>query len=303
MDGQNLKKDFIKTIIKILFVVIAAVTVLVAWFTGAWFINNSNVQSEGTFVQADQVPLLAEDYQIYYWGYKDGKETLLRKTAADGIRMLSYDMVTSQNEHTPVIIQIPVKGAIFKKTETSEATESQSAAEEPTAFTVSLRAMDSAQIQDGTQIQNDTQSNTEEKSTPLSHVIEVRCAMVPAAEIAVTDTTDEKIWENAVAYFSKKSESAEIFLTKQTENGSTTDIWETSLTFPISIPEDMRTDRADELRYIYLEIDYNIDLIRTYVQDNKKQVLVGEENSSITFTSDLTGIELTLEGQADANGQ
>jgi hypothetical protein len=289
MDGQNLKKDFIKTIIKILFVVIAAVTVLVAWFTGAWFINNSNVQSEGTFVQADQVPLLAEDYQIYYWGYDENeneKETLFRKTATEGIQMLSYDMVTSQNEHTPVIIQIPVKGAIFKKTETSEATESQSAAEEPTAFTVSLRAMDAAQTK-----------------TPLSHVIEVRCAMVPAAEIAVTDTTDEKIWENAVAYFSKKSESAEIFLTKQTENGSTTDIWETSLTFPISIPEDMRTDRADELRYIYLEIDYNIDLIRTYVQNNKKQVLVGEENSSITFTSDLTGIELTLEGQADANGQ
>ncbi|MDD6188129.1 MAG: hypothetical protein PUB32_00950 [Clostridiales bacterium] len=255
-------------------IVIAAVVFSAAAITVgsyAWYYRNSNVSQSAGNSTSDNVSVSVEGFQIM--GYVDngitGDERNERyvfyseeyndpEPDASGntpkIIMVPYDTIGNHNEHTPLVIKIPVRGQAVMNGDALKVTLSINESSDWIGDNLMMKAI-------------------------LSNIVEVKCGVINH------DGTDLEIW-NAVTGAAENSSGA-TYVAWGDDNPVKTDV----LSFTVSGYTPPVSGKALNL---YLIIDYNELLVQKYMIKNKLTIRLGTNETETKFYNDFLKLDVNI---------
>ncbi len=248
-------------------VLTAAVLVGAVW---AWYARSVEVEHTVKPITSDTVSISLDDCAVLkYWLDTEARPAVKRfnRVTSQYIEMLPYDTISNQNEKTPVIVVMPVGGDAISGDMDLKVTVSCTGAYHPA--------------------DDDTFINQY-----ISNILKVRCAAIPMSEFENADT-DEKVWQAAVDYFADNLITAHKYITGGTGNRSKPSAGGGQYIVEITIPkEDIAAATYDGLTYLYLELDYDTELVVDMMKQNRVVLRIGSNSSGVLFSDDMAGIAI-----------
>jgi hypothetical protein len=245
---------------------LVVVCILCGDLTTAWYQENQDVDSSDNITSAP-TEIELQDYDIYYYSSRVSDcikiaYSELEEKDDQTISLIAYDTVFQRNEKTAEILCIPITGT---------------AIEQGNSFTLSFPLSDDSEYKV-------TKENEEKTALYLSNIIQIRCAAGPAS--LQDEAENEDVYAAVKEYL--ENETAFCYVT-DIENEEK----ETEVSWVISDYDEYRT--KDDILYVYLEIDYNDDLVNQYASEYDLKIKFGQQLAANVFVSDFTDIEVLPE--------
>ena len=252
-----------------LWVIIAAIALLAAVITAgsfAWYHRNANVAQSGGNSTSDDVSVSVEGFQIMgyidngiiaderYRFYSDeyNDPELDSSGNVPKIIMVPYDTIGNHNEHTPLVIRIPVRGEAVTNGANLKVQLSVSESADWIDDKLALKAI-------------------------LSNIIEVKCGVIDVGG------TDLEIW-NAVTGAAESSPGT-TYVTWGDDDPVKADV----ISFTVSGYTPPASGKTLDL---YLIIDYNELLVQKYMIKNKLTIRLGTNETETKFYNDFLKLEI-----------
>ena len=238
----------------------------------AWYVRNIYLQSRsGMVLTSIGDGAYATTYSVYLY---NPDFTDVDCHTAEQVQLHGYDTVfTERNEFTPAIVCIPVFGTSVT---------------DGTSFTVNVECS-------GEMFETENPLTNTKMVAALSNVVSLRCAtldIVPPGASNETYATNYQFY-NAV-HMALQNTTATPFIDYSAGNAELSQ-WEKSTTLSFSV-----TPSAGELRYVYVEIDYDALLVSTYRVQNEGNAS-GESGSGGSSGDIFSGaLSWTCEGDLTA---
>lgn len=251
-------------------VVIAAIVFSAAVITAgsfAWYHRNANVSQSGGNSTSDNISVSVEGFQImgyidngiasderysFYSDEYNDPEPDLGSGKTPKIVMVPYDTIGNHNEHTPLLIKIPVRGEAVTNGADLKVQLSVSESKDWIGDELMLKAI-------------------------LSNIIEVKCGVIDI------DGTDLEIWNGVTG--AAKNSSGTTYVTWGNDNPVKADV----ISFTVSGYTPPVSGKALDL---YLIIDYNELLVQKYMVKNKLTIRLGTNETETKFYNDFLKLEI-----------
>jgi hypothetical protein len=251
---------------------LVAVCIICGNLTTAWYQANPDVSSSDNITSAP-MELEMGEYDVYYYPER-GNDVACKKTTyseTPAISMMAYDTLIEtddRNDKTAVLFVIPVSGSALTSDTGSF------------ALTLYREEHDSQAAETAEDATDATQPTPTPKPEYLSDYVTVRCAV--GSQNLVTDDNAET-YENVKNYLeAQDSKKIDVFAAKtfgQSEH----------ITFTFS---DYQSLVSEEQLYVFMEIDYDPAVVKSYVSGKKVLIKFGQEADLEQFQSDITDILL-----------
>jgi hypothetical protein len=251
---------------------LVAVCIICGNLTTAWYQQNQDVNSSDNITSAPMEIAMGE-YDVYYYPER-GTDVACTKTTyseTPAISMMAYDTLIEtddRNDKTAVLFVIPVSGSALTSDTGSF------------ALTLYREEHDSQAAETAEETTDATQPTPTPKPEYLSDYVTVRCAV--GSQNLVTDDNAET-YENVKNYLeAQDSQKIDVFAAKtfgQSEH----------ITFTFS---DYQSLVSEEQLYVFMEIDYDPAVVKSYVSGKKVLIKFGQEADLEQFQSDITDILL-----------